>query len=43
LGGALVLDDAEGDIQATFHDLEGRPTRTEMLTQVRAARVSVQE
>jgi hypothetical protein len=42
-GGAIVLDDAHGDIEASFYDLGGRPTHTEMLTQPNQASVNVQK
>jgi hypothetical protein len=41
-GGAIVLDDAGGELQASFYDLGGRPTHTETLSQAREAHVSVQ-
>jgi len=41
-GGAIVLDDAAGDVEASYYDLGGHPTRIETLTQTREARVSVQ-
>jgi hypothetical protein len=41
-GGAIVLDDAAGDVEAVYYDLGGHPTRIETLTQSREARVSVQ-
>jgi hypothetical protein len=42
-GGAIVLDDARGEVEASFYDLEGRPTHTETLAQARQAHVSVQK
>jgi hypothetical protein len=41
--GAIVLDDSDGELQAIFYDLGGRPTRTEALSHPREGRISVQE
>jgi hypothetical protein len=40
--GAIVLDDAQGEVEASFYDLDGRAARTETLAQAREAHVSVQ-
>jgi hypothetical protein len=40
-GGAIVLDDSEEDIRATFYDLGGRATLTETLSRSREGHVSV--
>jgi hypothetical protein len=42
-GGAIVLDDASGDIEASFYDVERRVVQRLALTFPRSARVSVQE
>jgi hypothetical protein len=42
-GGAIVLDDAQGDVEASFYDLGGRSTHTENLTQSRQAHLSVRD
>jgi hypothetical protein len=42
-GGAIVLDDAGSQVEASFYDLGGRPTHTEMLTQPNQAYVNVQK
>jgi hypothetical protein len=40
-GGAVVLDDADDEVVATFYDGEGHPVRSERLPATRLARVSV--
>jgi hypothetical protein len=40
-GGAIVLDDARGEVEASFDDLEGRPTHIEALAQARQGHGSV--
>ncbi len=40
-GGAVVLDDADDEVVATFYDGAGQPVRSERLPAARLARVSV--
>ena len=40
-GGAVVLDDADDEVVATFYDAAGQPVRSERLPASRMARVSV--
>jgi hypothetical protein len=40
-GGAIVLDDSSDDVVATFYDLAGQATRTEVLSSARSAKLKV--
>jgi hypothetical protein len=41
-GGAMVLDDSDDDVVATVYDSSGRASRSESLTAIRTAKLSVQ-
>jgi hypothetical protein len=41
-GGAMVVDDADDDVVATVYDSSGRASRSESLTAIRTAKLSVQ-